>query len=98
MRALLIIAVMWGAAVEQVPANLPPSNRVTDKSRPDFGYSPWLGSEITVAVAFGVDCKPCADSIGFYKRIATLLDVDRKSRRLVFLTEGGIFPVLDLIA
>jgi hypothetical protein len=78
--------------------NLPPSRRVTDPARPDVGFTPWAGSELTIVVVFAADCKPCEESIPFYARLFNAPGMDRTTRRLTLLTDGGIFPVIDLIS
>jgi len=84
---------------QQPPPNLPPARpRITDPARPDFGYSPgWVGSELTVAIVLGPDCVECRESVPLYKRLAQLQVLDGTARRLVFLTQGGIAPVLNMI-
>lgn len=37
------------------PPNAPAVPRVTDRSRPDFGYAPWAGSELTVLVVLSTE-------------------------------------------
>jgi hypothetical protein len=101
MRYLLLVlfgGFMVAPANAQVPPDLPAANRVTDPARPDFGYmQPWAGSELTVAIAFGAGCKPCEESLPFYKRLATAPEMDRTTRRLIILTEGGVWPVINAI-
>ena len=103
MRAFVAAVMLMACgvvALAQTPPqlqNLPPSRRVTDPARPDFGYTAWLGSEVTVVAVFGADCAPCADSVPFYKRLTTALGTDKSKRRLAILTEGGVFPVIGII-
>ena len=98
---MLTVLLLVGATVsfvQQLPPNLPPSNRVTDKARPDFGYmQPWAGTELTIAVVYGVECAPCDASIPFYKRLASLPGIDGKLRSFVVIADGGIAPVAGRI-
>lgn len=57
-----------------------------------------LGTRATVVVAFAADaCKPCTDSIPFYKSLLTLPGMDGATRRLVVVAMDGVWPVKDLM-
>lgn len=97
--SLLIALVFIGSGQQRPPLDkLPPTARVTDKARPDFGYMrPWAGSEVTVVVVYSVDCPACGSSVPFYKRLATAPGIDGKTGRFVVLTQGGVMPVTSEI-
>jgi hypothetical protein len=86
------------AAAQVPPADARPSTaRVTDPARPDYDFPPWAGGDVTVVVVLAADCKACADDVPFYKRLTELSVVDGKAARVVFLTQGGIWPVVDMV-
>lgn len=98
---LVLAAIVFRAFALAAP-QLPPANqtapaRVTDRARPDFGFFPWAGRELTVIVVLGPDCKPCYDSVPFYKRLEPLPQIDRQEGRVAFLTVGGIWPAIDMV-
>lgn len=99
--ALLVCSLMTVDAAAQTPpklGDLPSSRRVTDPARPDVGYmQPWAGTELTVVVVFGADCEPCEESVPFYKRLANAAGMNRTTRRLTVLAEGGIWPARNAI-
>lgn len=98
--ALLLVAFMLlETSVQQgpPPPDAPPPVRVTDRARPDFGYVPWAGSDVTVVVVFSVKCADCVASIPFYGRLRERIGGNNGRRSLVFLAEDGIWPAIEVL-
>ncbi len=79
------------------PPDAPPPPRVTDRARPDFGYGPWAGSDVTVVVVFSVKCADCVASIPFYGRVKQRIGDNTARRSMVFLTQDGIWPAIEVL-
>lgn len=94
MRTLALIGLM---------TFLPASQAAPAKPRPgaDAPYSlkgkRFMGQKLTVMVVFATECQPCVDSIPFYKRLSELPFLDGKSRKLIVFSQGGVWPVNDII-
>ncbi|MEX2270145.1 MAG: hypothetical protein WD690_01650 [Vicinamibacterales bacterium] len=52
-----------------------------------------LGTLSTIVIALESDCKPCFDSIEFYKRLMNLPGMDGSKRRVVVVAMDGVWPV-----
>jgi hypothetical protein len=96
MRAAVLLMGMLMTG-QQLPTDLPPSRRVSDPARPDFGFTPWAGTEFTIVIAFGADCEPCVQSVASYKRLSAAALLDGKARRMTFLSQGGVWPVIEIL-
>ncbi len=95
---LLVLNVFAPPAFAGRPRQAPPPNapavpRVTDRSRPDFGYAPWAGSELTVVVVLSTECQDC---VPFYKQLRAAVSPS-PDRKLVFMARDGIWPVATMI-
>lgn len=97
--AILLTVLMPLDAVQQEgppPGSAPPP-RVTDRARPDFGSRPWAGSAATVIVVFSVECSECVASIPFYRRVKDRIGPNSDRQSVVFLTQDGVWPAIDLL-
>ena len=79
------------------PPDTPAPNRVTDPARPDVGYRPWAGSDVTVVVVFSAECADCVASIPFYRRVRQSIGENTDRRGLVFLTQDGLWPAFEVL-
>lgn len=79
------------------PPDTPGPIRVTDRARPDFGYMPWAGSDVTVVVVFSANCADCVASIPFYRRMKQRIGDDTDRRGMVVMTQDGIWPAIAKI-
>lgn len=95
---LLTVLMPMEAGLRQgPPPGAAPPPRVTDRARPDFGYVPWTGTDVTVVVVFSVSCADCVASIPFYRRVRQRIGEDTDRRRMVFMTRDGIWPAMEKI-
>lgn len=79
------------------PPDTPAPNRVTDPARPDVGYRPWAGTDVTVVVVFSAECADCVASIPFYRRVKERMGDNTDRRGLVFLTRDGLWPAFEML-
>lgn len=79
------------------PPDTPGPIRVTDRARPDFGYKPWAGSDVTVVVVFSVECVDCVASVPFYRRLKQRIGDNTDRKGLVFLTQDGVWPAFAML-
>lgn len=94
---LTVFMPMEVGARQGPPPGAAPPPRVTDRARPDFGYVPWTGTDVTVVVVFSVDCADCVASIPFYRRVRQRIGDDTDRRRMVVMTQDGIWPAIRKI-
>jgi hypothetical protein len=52
-----------------------------------------LGKEVTVLLVLSPDCIPCRNSMGFYRRLIALPQMDGRLGRIVVLAQGGVVPM-----
>ncbi|MDQ3068840.1 MAG: thioredoxin family protein [Acidobacteriota bacterium] len=79
----------------------PQAAPVMPRTNADAPYSlkgkKFLGRRLSVMVVFATECKPCVESIPFYKRLTELPVLDGKERKLIIFSQGGVWPVRDII-